>query len=129
MEKYLGIVKRETESEIGIDIKILTRFSNSKSLLKQWTKLYPKAKNIILENTAELDCFFKDFEDVSSVTEEEKKEAKKLYNNCINDEQKEYHIETKGEDGHYHCPICYAYVYDYESRCCECGAKIKFNLR
>lgn len=129
MEKYLGIVKKETESEIGIVIKILTRFSNSKSLLMQWIELYPKAKNIILENTAELDCFFKDFEDVSPVTEEEKKEAEKLYDSLIRVEQKEYYIETKGEDGRYHCPICNAYVYDYEGRCCECGAKINFNLR
>jgi hypothetical protein len=110
MEKYLGIVKKETKSSIGVDIKISTRFSNSKSLLMQWMKLYPKTKNILLENTAELELFFKDFEDCSPVTEEEK----------------EYCIEGKDEDGYYHCPICYAYVYRDEHRCCECGIKIKF---
>jgi hypothetical protein len=83
MEKYLGIVKKETESAIGVEIKILTRFSNSKRLLKQWRKLYPKAKNILLENTAELELFFKDFEDYSPVTKEEKEGAQKLYDNLI----------------------------------------------
>ena len=126
MEKYLGIVKKETEAAAGINIKILTRFSNSKSMLMQWMGLYPKSKNIILENTAELDCFFKDFEDCSPVTEEEKKEAKKLYGNLMKNEPKEFCIETKAEDGHYHCPVCNAYVYEYETICCECGTKIKF---
>jgi hypothetical protein len=110
MEKYLGIVKKETKSAIGVNIKVLTRFSNSKELLMQWMKLYPKSKNILLKNTAELELFFKDFEDCSPLTEEEY---------CIEEKDKD-------EDGLYHCPECYAYVYKYEHRCCECGIKIKF---
>ena len=110
MDKYLGIIKKETKSAIGIDIKILTKFSNSKKTLRQ----------------PELESFFKDFEDCSPVTEQEKKEAEKLYENIMKDEQEEYCVEEKDEEGHYHCPICYAYVYTYEHSCCECGAKIKF---
>ena len=81
MDKYLGIIKKETKSAIGIDIKILTKFSNSKKTLRQWMKLYPKAKKVLLDNNTELESFFKDFEDCSPVTEQEKKEAEKLYEN------------------------------------------------
>ena len=54
MDKYLGIIKKETKSAIGIDIKILTKFSNSKKTLRQWMKLYPKAKKVLLDNNTEL---------------------------------------------------------------------------
>ena len=50
---------------------------------------------------------------VSLIKDEENK------NNPIDAEKSE-------EDGRWHCPICYAYVYEYENKCCECGAKIKF---
>ena len=33
MEKYIGILKEEMETAIGVDIKILTKFSNSKKEL------------------------------------------------------------------------------------------------
>lgn len=59
MDKYLGIIKKETKSAIGIDIKILTKFSNSKKTLRQWMKLYPKAKKVLLDNNAELESFLK----------------------------------------------------------------------
>ena len=68
MKKYLGIVKKETESSIGIDVKILTKFANSKVLLMRWMKLYPKTEHIILENNAKLESFFKDFEDLNPIT-------------------------------------------------------------
>lgn len=90
MDKYLGIVKLETESAIGIDIEILTKFSDSKNILEQWMKLYPNAKSIFLENNIELESFFKDFEDWHLVTEKEKNEAKKLYEEFAEyDEQNE----------------------------------------
>lgn len=79
MMKYLGIIKKQTESAIGINIQILTKFSNSKSSIKQWTKLYPSSETILLNNSVELEKFFMDFEDNTPVTEIEKVEAKKLY--------------------------------------------------
>lgn len=51
---------------------------------------------------------------VSFIKDEENK------NNPIDAEKSE-------EDGRWHCPICYAYVYEYEKQCCECGTKIKFS--
>jgi hypothetical protein len=121
MEKYLGIVKKETQSASGINISILTRFSSSKRVLRKWMKLYPNDENILIENTAELETFFKDFEDISPITEDEKKTAEELYDGLIGEE-----AEKSEEDGKWHCPKCYAYVYEFEHRCCECGTKIKF---
>lgn len=86
MDRYLGIAKKETETAIGINMQILTKFASSKKTLKQWMKLYPKAKKILLENNTELESFFKDFEDCTPVTEEEKKQAKKLYENIMKDD-------------------------------------------
>lgn len=85
MKKYLGIIKKETESASGINIIILTRFSDYKRALRKWMKLYPNAKNIIIENSIGLETFFKDFEDCTPVTEEEKNEAKKLYQSIMED--------------------------------------------
>jgi hypothetical protein len=88
MEKYLGIVKKVKESAIGIDISILTKFSNSKRILKKWMKLYSNCEHILIENNAELEAFFKDFEDFSPVTEDEKKSAKELYDKFMKEKLK-----------------------------------------
>ena len=85
MKKYLGIVKKQTESVIGLDIRIRTKFSNSKSAIKQWMKLYPSSENILLNNSKNLEKFFMDFEDVTPVTEAEKTEAKRLYEELMKD--------------------------------------------
>lgn len=79
MKKYLGIVKITNESMIGINIEIHTRFSNSKSYIEKWFKLFPNSKTIILDNTRELQDFFEDFEDYSPVTKKEKEKAQKIY--------------------------------------------------
>ena len=78
MKKYIGIVKNKTESHIGLDIRILTKFSNSKVQIKKWMKLYPDAEKIMLNNTNELEKFFTDFEDCTPVTKSEKEYAQKL---------------------------------------------------
>lgn len=85
MKKYLGIIKKETESMVGLDIRILTRFSNSKEEIKKWMKLYPNAEKIMLNNTDELEKFFADFEDNTPITRSEKEYAQKLYESIMND--------------------------------------------
>jgi len=79
MKKHLGIIKVENESSIGVNVRILTKFSDSKSCLEEWMKLYPNHEKIILDNNELLENFFKDFEDFTPVTEQEKKRAQKLY--------------------------------------------------
>lgn len=79
MKKYLGIVKKETEFAGGIDIRILTKFSNNKFEIKRWIKLYPKFENLILRNNEKLENFFIDFEDITLITRAEKHRAMKLY--------------------------------------------------
>lgn len=63
MKKYIGIIKHKNESMMGLDIRILVKFSNKKSELKKWMKLYPKEEKIILDNNEMLNDFFSDFED------------------------------------------------------------------
>lgn len=67
MKKYLGILKTETETFTGIDIRIISKFSNSKAQIEQWKKLYPNSKCIILDNNELLNNFFEDFEDFMKV--------------------------------------------------------------
>ena len=85
MKKYLGIVKKETETAIGVDIRILTKFSNSRAVLKRWMKLYPSSETILLNNNEALEKFFADFEDLAPITKEQKLWAKKLYHDFMND--------------------------------------------
>ena len=85
MEKFIGIVKRETKSAIGVQVRLLTRFEDSKEKLEEWMKIYPDAESIVLENTTELDLFFRDFEDYTPMTEEEKERAREAYDNLMKD--------------------------------------------
>ena len=57
MKKYLGIIKIEIESIAGLNLKILTKFSNEKYYLEKWLRLYPNSKKLILENNEELQDF------------------------------------------------------------------------
>lgn len=83
MKKYLGILKLETESFTGVNIRILTKFSNSKSLIKKWMNLYSDKENIILDNNEQIDEFFKDFEDFTPITDEEKARDREFYKEFI----------------------------------------------
>ena len=83
MKKYLGIIKIEIESIAGLNLKILTKFSNEKYYLEKWLRLYPNSKKLILENNEELQDFFKDFEDNSPVTQDEFNTSKSLYERFI----------------------------------------------
>lgn len=82
MKKYLGIVKETTESAIGVNVRILTKFSNYKRVLKKWMKLHNNT-GIILENNSVLESFFEDFEDYRPVTDAEKAAAQKAYENLM----------------------------------------------
>lgn len=86
MKKYLGIVKKETESAIGLNIRIFTKFSNSKSKIKQWMKLYPSSENILLNNSKDLEKFFTDFEDFTPITEAERAKAERLLEELMKDD-------------------------------------------
>ncbi len=79
MKKYLGIVRKATESMVGLDIRILTKFSDRKQDLQQWIKLYPGSESIIMDNTEQLEHFFECFEDFTPMTADEKQNAQKLY--------------------------------------------------
>lgn len=85
MKKYLGIVKKKVESANGLDIRIRTKFSNSKSEIKQWMKLYPLSENILLNNSEDLEKFFMDFEDFIPMTKTEKIEAERLLEELMKD--------------------------------------------
>ena len=79
MKKYLGIVKITTRAATGIELKVLTKFSSSKSYIEKWLRLYPDSENLVLMNNEDIQGFFEDFLDVTPVTEKEKKEAIKAY--------------------------------------------------
>lgn len=85
MEKFIGIVKKETRTAIGVQTRLLTRFEDTKEKLDEWIKIYPGVESIVLDNTAELDQFFRDFEDYTPMTEEEKAKAKAAYDNLFKD--------------------------------------------
>ena len=79
MKKYLGIVKITTRAATGVELKVLTKFSSSKSYIEKWLRLYPDSENLVLMNNEDIQGFFEDFLDVTPVTEKEKKEAIKAY--------------------------------------------------
>lgn len=88
MKKYLGIVKKEIQSMSGLNVRILTRFSDEREYLESWIKSYPTSEYIIIENTEQLEHFFLLFEDFTPITEEEKQraqEACKLYQEIMQD--------------------------------------------
>lgn len=86
MKKYLGIIKLVTETAIGVNIRVLTKFSSSKSYIAKWMDMYPNAHKILLDNNESLEQFFKDFEDYTAVTKTEKVRAEKLYQRFMNEE-------------------------------------------
>lgn len=81
MKKYLGIIKIETESMIGVDLQIKSKFSDEKAYLEEWSKLYQNCEQYIMDNNETLQSIFESFEDFTPVTGKEKakvKEARKL---------------------------------------------------
>lgn len=86
MYDYIGIVKTKTESAIGLDIRILTKFSDNTLDLENWMQLYPNAEKIIIDNNEQLEEFFKEFEDFTPVLHNEKVEAQRLYENLMKSE-------------------------------------------
>lgn len=86
MKRYIGMVKKVKQGMSGVQIKILVRFSDSESYLREWTGLYNNSESFILENNEELEKFFRDFEDFAPVTEEERKYALKLYEELMKDD-------------------------------------------
>lgn len=76
---YIGIVKKVTETMVGVDMQIITKFANDESILEGWMRLYPEQQGIIMDNNEILEKFFKDFEDVTHLTYEESLIAEKLY--------------------------------------------------
>ena len=88
MKKYLGIVKRYHESMSGIRIEILTKRYNDSSLIDEWFKLYPNCEHVMLNNNKKLDSMFDIFEDMTPITEEEKRSMQrtmKLYKDLMSD--------------------------------------------
>lgn len=61
---YLGILKKVTETMIGVDMQMITKFADNESELEEWMRSYPKHKGIILKNNEILEDFFEDFEDL-----------------------------------------------------------------
>lgn len=78
MRKYLGIVRVERESMVGLDIRIYTKFSGHKSYIEKWFALYPDCKKVLLENTPELEAVFEHLDDFRFVTKAEERRARKL---------------------------------------------------
>jgi len=82
---------------------------------------------------------YNEYEDFFLLNEQERKRFKeaelqeviqnlKVKKPSIEEATKENAVEAKRseEDELWHCPRCYAYVYEYERQCCECGIKIRF---
>lgn len=86
--KYLGIIKCLSHSMSGINLKIITKSSEDKSLIEDWMKSYPKEEQILIECDEKTADFFNDFEDISlnAMTEDERKSAYELYKKCMNEE-------------------------------------------
>ena len=78
MMKYIGIIKLSTEYAIGVNIRIITRFSNSKDYLRNWMRLYHQGEKVILTNTEALQSIFAEFVDRTPITDEEKEESRNV---------------------------------------------------
>ena len=75
MKKYLGIVKKETKCTMGINVNIVTRFSDSKEHLAEWLNLYPGTEGMIVNNNEVLNSFLDDFVDSRPITKYEKEQV------------------------------------------------------
>lgn len=76
MKKYIAIIKLTTEYAIGVNIRVITRFADSKEYLQKWMQLYPHGQKGIMQNTEVLQSLFYEFRDLTPVTEEEVIEAR-----------------------------------------------------
>ena len=86
MSKYLGIIKIVTWSQIGADIQLKTKVSDSLETLEEWKKIYPGTESIILESNDSLESFFFDFDDFTLVTKEQKENARRMYKELMESE-------------------------------------------
>lgn len=78
MKKYLGLVKCEEIFMGGCNIKIKSRFYDSREEIQQWMKLFPETySKLIFENTSELEEFFEVFTDYTPITLEEHESTNK----------------------------------------------------
>lgn len=82
--RFMGIVKVEKESMMGVRYELKTKFSNDIVYLRKWFELYPDAEHIILDkndikNFENLKEFLEVFEDLTPVLTHEHFIARKLY--------------------------------------------------
>lgn len=88
MKKYMGLVKIVHEGMYGTSFEYKTKFSDDLEYLNLWFELYPNREHVVLNNSAELENIYKTLEDLTAVTEDEKKNeenAKKLYKKFMED--------------------------------------------
>ena len=76
MKKYIAIIKLTTEYAIGTNIRIITRFANSRDYLQKWMQMYPHGQKAILNNTEVLQSLFYEFRDLTPITEQERAETR-----------------------------------------------------
>ena len=79
MKKYIGLVNLSINAMAGSLEEIRAKFSDDKAYIEKWFDLYPNAKKILLDNTQQLNNFFIGLQDSRPVTEEEIKEAERVY--------------------------------------------------
>lgn len=91
MTRYFGIIKKENENMIGVDIEIKAKTSKDKKEIENWIKKYPDYKNIIMEyednHAKEIESFFEDFEELTCYSEEEKQKAEMSYRKLMSEEE------------------------------------------
>ena len=86
MGKYLGIIKIVTWSQIGANIQLKTKVSDSLETLEEWKRIYPGTESIILESNDSLESFFFDFNDFTLVTKKQKENARRMYEEIMKSE-------------------------------------------
>ena len=79
MKKYIGLIKMSIEGATGTSVRLYSKFSDSVSYLQKWSLLYPNEDFMVIENDQDMEAFFRDFEDLTPVTEKEIREAQKLW--------------------------------------------------
>lgn len=78
MKKYIGVVKVIHVTMAGCWFEFKSKYSDDKALIDKWFELYPDSEKIFFENNSNLNIFFEEFEDFTPITEEEKKEQKRI---------------------------------------------------
>lgn len=90
MSRYLGIIKKVSSGMIGTNISIITKTSIHEETIKRWQEDFPNCENIIIPyESSNVDDFFKDFEDFSPKTKEDKLIAEQMYRDLMNENDSE----------------------------------------